>query len=227
MKIRGLQRRTSAGLAAWASVLVLAATTLAQVPTPSSPVPGPLVERTLSVRSRQVRISLFENRVVVVSVSRDDERILFRQMTLDEDEFVAYLAAVQRDAIELAKGDRLSSTEATTGIGIITLYVGPKVPNEIRYSSIAVLDLVTARLVATLDDLEQRVLWGEPSAAELKGWEPKRGDRVELRNGVRAEVIEVRQDGALVLEHDATWINEVVAAGQWQTIIRQVLEDEQ
>jgi hypothetical protein len=210
-----------------AVVLLQAAPVLAWVPATESTAPNPLVERTLTVGSRQVRVSFFDNWVVVVSTRLDDQQVLFRKMTLSEDEFVGYLVALQRDAVELGRGDRRDSTESTAGVGIITLYIGPDAPKEIRYSQIAVLNLVTARLVATLDDLERRVLWGEPAAADLEGWNPKRGDRVELRNGVRAEVIEVRQDGALVLEHDDTWINEVVAAGSWQAVVHRVLEDEQ
>jgi hypothetical protein len=80
--------------------------------------------------------------------------------------------------------------------------------------------------VATLDDLEHRAIWGDPSTAELEDWAPRTGDRVELRIGVQAEVIEVREDGTLVLEHDGTWINEVVPHGAWQTVILRVLQDE-
>jgi hypothetical protein len=206
--------------------MLLCSTSFAQAPSTGSAVPDPLVERTVSIDTRQLRISLFDNRVVVVSARRDGEQTLFRQMTLEEDEFVGYLAALQRDAIELAERDRRTISEATAGVGVITFWIGPKVPNAISYSSVAVLDLVTARLVATLDDLEGRVIWGDPSAADLEGWVPKRGDRVELRTGTLANVVELRKDGTLVLEHDDTWIIQVIAAGEWHTVVRRVLRDQ-
>jgi hypothetical protein len=89
---------------------------------------------------------------------------------------------------------------------------------------VAVLDLTTSRLVAALDDLEARVIWGEPTGEELVGWLPKKGDRVELRSGSNATVIEVWNDGTLVLEHESTYINEIVKPEQRAASILRVLE---
>jgi hypothetical protein len=187
--------------------------------------PTPIAERRLTVGSRTVRTSLFSNRVVVVSIRIDGEQVALRQMTLDEEEFIGYLAAIQRDAEDLAESDDRPSVETMGGHGEITLHVGPKAPRTIEYSPVSVLDLATSRLVAAIDDLERRVIWGDPSNADLGDWQPRRGDRVELRTGIEAEVIDVRQDGTIVLEHDDTWINEVISPQHRATVILRVLED--
>jgi len=117
---------------------------------------------------------------------------------------------LQRDADALTEARRHHGVRGDGGNGLISLYLGADAPMQIRYSSVAVLDLVTARLAATLDDIEARVLWGPERIPELASWEPKRGDRVELRSGAGATVREVREDGTLVLEHDGTGIHELV-----------------
>lgn len=187
--------------------------------------PSPIVERSLTVGGRTVRTSLFENRVAVVSVTRDGERTLFRQMTLTESEFIGYLAAVQRDADEIAKAERRPQVESMGGSGSITLHVGPMAPNTVDYSPVAVLDLPTARLVAALDDLERRIVWGEPPATELQDWRPRRGDRVALRAGGDARVIDVREDDSIVLQHEEVAINEIVPPEARARVILRVLEN--
>jgi hypothetical protein len=189
-------------------------------------VPSPIVERSLTVGGRTVRTSLFENRAAVVSVTRDGERTIFRQMTLTEGEFIGYLAAVQRDAQEIAKAERRPKVESLGGFGDITIHIGPMAPLTVRYSPVAVLDLATARLVAALDDLERRVIWGEPPVTELQDWRPRRGDRVELRAGGTARVTELREDGSIVLEHEDVAINEIVPPEGRVKVVLRVLEDD-
>lgn len=186
--------------------------------------PAPIVERSLTVGDRTVRTTLFDNRVAVVSVSRGGDRVLLRQLTLPEAEFVGYLAAFQRDAQELAKAERRPMTESMGGAGDITLYIGPAARHTVHYSPVAVLDLATGRLVAAIDDLEQRVVWGDPDVAELQSWLPRRGDRVELRAGGTARVVEVREDGSVVLEHEDVAINEIVTEEGRAKVVLRVVE---
>ncbi len=201
------------------AIASFAVTVAAQAPTP-------IVERLVEVGERTVRTSLFSNRVAVVSVRLGEEQVALRQMTLDRDEYTGYLAALQRDADELADADQRSPTDSMGGRAEITLHIGPHAPRTLHYSPMAVLDLATSRLVGALDDLEHRVIWGEPSAATLGHWQPRRGDRVELRTGVRGTVIEVRDDGVIVVEHDNTWINEVIPPQHRASVILRVIEDD-
>jgi hypothetical protein len=187
--------------------------------------PTPMFERWLTVGSRTVRTSLFDNRVVVVSVRQGDEQVLLRQMELSRDDYIGYLAAVQRDADELDTAKDRLMTESMGGSGKIVVHIGQSEPLTVNYSPIAVLDLATSRLVAAIDDLERRVIWGPPSGTELQGWQPRRGDRVELRTGVTARVAEVREDGTVVLEHEGVAILEEVPPEGRVTVISKVLED--
>jgi len=191
----------------------------------SAQAPTAVIERTVTVGGRTVRSSLFSNRVAVVTIRYNDKQAVFRKRTLEEEEFLGYLAAFQRDAKELADADRRPSLESIGGRAEITLRVGPNAPQTISYSPVSVLDLPTSRLVAAIDDIERRVMWGDPSPAELEGWEPRRGDRVELRSGARATVVDVGEDGNLTLEHDDTWILEIVPYANRAAVILQVIED--
>lgn len=187
--------------------------------------PAPVVERMLEVRDREVRTTLFSNGVVVVSGRRDGERIFFRQVQLDEVEYMGYLAALERDARELANAPTLPTAGGSGGVGTVTLHIGPKAPLTFSYSSMSIQDLTTTRLLGTLDDLESQVIWREPTGAGIEGWQPEIGDVVQLRSGNRATVVELRRDGTIVLEHDTTYIHEIVPEGSRKQVIVEVVEE--
>jgi hypothetical protein len=188
--------------------------------------PIPVVERFLTIRDREVRTSLFSNGIVVVSGRREGERSFFRQVQLTADEFTGYFSALERDAIELSKADNLPAYNGSGGKGVVILHVGPRTPLEFSYSSMTVYDLVTTRLLGTLDDLEQFVIWREPTGAGIKGWEPEIGDIVRLRSGGQAKVVDVQRDGTIIIEHESTYINEVVSEGQRVGVIFEVVDKE-
>jgi len=208
------------------ALVALAAVTLAAAPTTASDTaaPTPVIERFLAVRDREVRTSVFSNGVVVVSGRRDKEQLFFRQITLDGDQFAGYLAAIQRDAAELADADELPSATGSGGRGVVTIHVDPRGPLQFSYSSLTVYDLATTRLLNTLDDLEHLVMFGEQTGAGTEGWQPRIGDVVKLRSGGLAEVVEVRDDGTLVLEHQSTYINELVPADRIRSVVFEVVE---
>lgn len=187
--------------------------------------PTPVVERILDVRDRQVRTTLFSNGVIVVSGRRDGERIFFRQVQLTADEYMGYLAALERDSIELSNAGELPTAGGSGGTGMVTLYVGPDAPLRFSYSSMTIQDLTTTRLLATLDDLEAQVVLREPTGAGIEGWQPTVGDMVQLRSGNRAKVVEVGSDGTIVFEHDVTHIREIVPESQRKQVVYQVVED--
>jgi hypothetical protein len=188
--------------------------------------PLPIVERQLTIRDRHVRMSLFSNGVVVVSGRRDGEQIFFRQVQLEPAELLAYVTALEQDAIELSLLDELPTPEGSRGVGEVTLHVGPEAPLKFSYSSMTVYNLATTRLLNTLDDLEQSVIWREPTGAGIEGWEPENGDTVKLRSGGIATVVDVQDDGTLMIEHESTYIKEVVPPGQRKNIIFEVVDDE-
>lgn len=207
------------------AVLVAAAAAGSALPVAAEEsAPIPVLERFLSVRDREVRTSLFSNGVVVVSARRGDERIFLRQLTLDGDVFAGYLAAIQRDGTEIAGADELPDADEAEGIGTVVLYTAPGGPIRFRYSSVRVYQLAVTRLLATIDDLEHQVMVAEPTGANLEGWRPRVGDVVELRQGGLAEVREVRDDGTLILEHQSTYIQQLVPAGEIRAVIFDLVE---
>jgi hypothetical protein len=208
------------------TMVALAAIAFAAAPSPASDTaaPTPVIERFLTVRDREVRTSLFSNGVVVVSGRRDGEQLFFRQITLDGDQFAGYLAAIQRDAAELANSDELPSATGSGGHGVVTVHADPSGPLRFSYSSLTVYDLATTRLLNSLDDLEHLVLFGDPTGAGTQGWQPRVGDVVKLRSGGLAEVVEVRDDGTVVLEHQSTYINELVPADRVRSVVFEVVE---
>ena len=188
--------------------------------------PNPVVERFLEVGGREMRVTLFSNGVVVVSGQRDGERVFFRQVQLTEPEYMGYLAALERDADELSKADELPKADGSGGTGTVTLHVGPDAPLKFSYSSMAIQNLATTRLLGTLDDLEYQVIWREPTGAGIEGWEPEIGDVVLLRSGTRATVVDLGRAGTIILEHDVTHIHEIVPEGQRKQVIFEVVDEE-
>jgi hypothetical protein len=96
----------------------------------------------------------------------------------------------------------------------------------IRFSPMSVVKMPLARIQGALDDLEFHVLEASPSAEALRTWVPRKGDRVELMNGTSATVVEVWDDGMLILEHDSTYVRESIAAGMRDQIILRVVVPE-
>jgi len=181
--------------------------------------PTPVLERTLTTRDREVRTSLFSNGVLVVSVRRGGERVLFQQLTLPPDQFAGYLVAIQRDVSELAVADELPTAVGSRGRGVVTIHTAPGGPLQFSYSSMTVYGLAATRLIAILDDLEQQVLDSLPEGPGIANWQPRIGDVVRLRGGPLAEVVEVREDGAVLLEHRETYINELVPAVEIRNVV--------
>lgn len=205
------------------AVVILLAPAPATASEPESSAPTPVIERFLTIRDREVRTSLFSNGVVVVSARRGDEQLFFRQVTLDTDQFAGYLSAIERDASELAEADELPSATGSGGRGLVVIHADPSGPIRFSYSSLSVYDLATTRLLNILDDLEHHVMFGDPSGAGTEGWQPRVGDVVKLRSGGTAEVIDVRDDGTIVLEHESTYINELVPADRIRSVVYEVV----
>jgi hypothetical protein len=189
--------------------------------------PTPVLERDLTIRDREVRTSLFSNGVLVVSARRAGERVVFQQLTLPADQFAGYLLAIQRDASELAEADELPTASGSGGRGVVTVHIAPGGPIQFTYSSMSVYGLAATRLIAILDDLEQQALTALTTGAGVAGWQPRVGDVVRLRGGPLAEVVEVRDDGAVLFEHHDTYINELVPPGEIRNVVVEIVEASQ
>jgi hypothetical protein len=197
--------------------LLLATTAAAQAPVP-------VVERIVTQRDQKTRVSVFSNRAVVVSIMKGDERDFFRRITLEEDQYLVYVSALQTDAENLEENPVSSDVGAANYSVQVTLHVGPDAPRLIRFPSMAIVSLQLSRIMGVFDDLQQQVFDASPSAEEVRIWEPREGDRVQLFNGSFAVVAEVWDDGMLVLQHEDISIREVVAPGYRDQVILHIVD---
>ena len=210
---------TKAGLAL-AVITVVAATAFAQAPTP-------VAERVVTERNLATRVTLFSNGAVVVSMRRDGRQDFLRHITLPDDQYMVYLVAFQTNAEELGKEPISSDVSTSTAAVQLTLHVGPEAPRLLRFSPMAVVSLPLSRIQGALDDLQRIVLEASPSTEEIRNWTPKSGDRVQLMTGGFAHVVEVLPEGVVVLEHEDTFIREMVPPGSLDQVVLHVVDSKQ
>jgi hypothetical protein len=205
---------------------ILAAVFLMSVPLASAQAPVPVVERTVTQGEVATRVSLFSNRVIVVTTRRDDIQDFVRHVTLPQNEYLVYLEALEANAKKLGENPISSHVSSSNAEVTLTLHVGPDAPCTLTFSPLSSLDLPLARIMAAMDDLEQQALDANPAADAIRSWVPHKGDRVELLNGTFATVVEVWDDGLLILEHDLTYLREAVAPDVRDQVILRILEPE-
>ena len=190
----------------------------------SAQAPVPVAERTTTRREVATRVSLFSNRVVVVTVRRGEETDFIRRITLPDDQYMIYLSIIQNSAEEL-EGDPISSRVDTDNSEVaLSLHVGPNAPRSFHFSPMSGVNLPLSKIMGALDDLQLQVFEASPSAEALRTWEPREGDRVELMTGQFATIVEIWDDGMLILRHDVTSIRESVVPGVRDQVILRVVE---
>ncbi|HSO22189.1 MAG TPA: hypothetical protein VLT81_04740 [Chondromyces sp.] len=189
--------------------------------------PVPVAERIVTHGETTTRVSLFSNRMVVVTISERGTQGFLRQISLPDDQFIIYLSILQDAAGEL--GERPVSSDVSTSHDAVelTLHIGPEAPRVLRFSPMAVVNLPLSKIIGALNDLEEQVRAASPSAAALDSWEPRRGDRVELMTGGFARVVEVLDEGVLILEHESTYLREVVPVDARDQVVLRVVDRKQ
>lgn len=200
----------------------------AVTPTPTAtprPVPAApmvVVERFVTTPTQFIRLTLFDNRIAVVS-QRHGDRVVVRRRLLEPVEFEVYRTQAVAETAAVDERELVRSLGTEPPIRA-ELHLGPgsgATPRQLAYSPMLLHDLPLERLQALLDDLEAQVLATPPSQVELADWQPRVGDRVELANGHGATVIRIEDGGVVVLEHDITHIQEIVPpAGRTAAIHR-------
>jgi hypothetical protein len=202
---------------ALAVITLVAGTAFAQAPVP-------VAERVVTERNLATRVTLFSNGAIVVSMRRDERQDFLRRITLPDDQYMVYLVAFQKNAEELGKEPISSDVSTSTNVVQLTLHIGPEAPRLLRFSPMAVVSLPLSRIQGALDDLERIVLEANPSTEEIRNWTPRPGDRVQLMTGGFARVIEVLPEGVVVLEHEDTFIREMVPPGALDQVILHVVD---
>jgi hypothetical protein len=202
-----------------AVITFLAGTAFAQAPVP-------VAERVVTQNETATRVTLFSDRAVVVTIRTNEEQEFMRRITLPDDQYMVYLAAFRSNAEELDEKPIKSKIETATASVALVLHVGPEAPRMIRFSPMATVTLPLARIMSALDDLQSQVFEASPSFEEVRNWTPKRGDRVQLMNGSFARVVEVWPDGMLVLEHEGTFIREMVSPEARDQVVLHILDSD-
>ena len=192
---------------------------------PEETVPRAVLERFVSTAVHDVRVSLFDNRVAVVSVSQNGKTVLFRKTRLPITEYRIYLQATERDAALIDAERSSNPVRSASSAAKIFVSTEPGRVFEVSFSPLAVLELPLARLNALVDDLQQRVVQSHPYEEQLFAWKPTPGDRVEFKNGQLATLVEVRVGGDLVFRHDRTNVLEIVPAASMMDVLLRVLEE--
>jgi len=200
-----------------AAALLVALTAPAQAPVP-------VAERIVSHGQTTTRTSLFSNRTVVVSISEDGRRGALRTLTLAEDQYFIYLEILEKAARELGEEPVSSDVETSQDRVELTLHVGSAAPRKLEFSPMAVVNLPLSQIAGALNDLETLTLSSSLSAEALRGWQPRRGDRVELLVGGFARVAEVIDEGVVVLVYEDTYIREIVPVGDLDKVVLRVVE---
>ncbi len=203
-----------------AGMLVLVAATA------SAQVPIPVMERVFSEGDVATRVTLFSNRVVVVTITENSVQGFFKYITLPPDQYLIYLGILQKAVEELGEKPVTSAVSTPRSKIALTLHMGPDSPREIDFSPMATISLPLAQISGAINDLEHLVRDASPSSEVLKGWDPQRDDRVELMTGAYARVAEVLDDGVIVLEHEGTFIREIVGLDARDDVILRVVGPE-
>jgi hypothetical protein len=207
-----VRSRVIAGL-----LTLIAATAAAQAPIP-------VVERVFTEGEVATRVTLFSNRVVVVSIAENGNQGFLQRLTLPVDQYLIYLGILQKAAEALGEQPVTSSISTPKSEIVLTLHIGPTSPRVIRFSPLATVSLELALITGAINDLESLVRAESPSSEALRGWVPRRGDRVELIAGGYAFVSEILDDGVVVLEHEETYIREIVGPEARDKVILRVVE---
>lgn len=185
--------------------------------------PVPVVERISDHRGRITRVTLFSNHVVIVSIRSETENFV-HQATLNFDEHMVYLQALEECAKEIGHEPITSDVESRDSRTKLILHIGPDAPRILVYSPLASLNLPAARIASIIDDIENRAMASLPGEFEIKQWEPALGERVELRQGGEAYVTAIGDDGTIVLSQIDGPVSYTVAKDNRVNVVLRVVE---
>ncbi|HNX50858.1 MAG TPA: hypothetical protein PLS53_03585 [Thermoanaerobaculaceae bacterium] len=153
------------------------------------PEPSYLVERLVRVDGQTRRVTLFRdgNGVVVVRDAAGGEDLRHTEVG---GLILGQIEQVVREVYpELAK---FTSMGEGQGEGAVELRLAPpgETPMLLRLQDNVMPSSAMARLTATLNGLEERILAGKPPAEDLSDWEPIDGEQAEMGDGRIITVLE-------------------------------------
>lgn len=188
-------------------------------------IPTPVAEKITTRLGTTTRVSLFSNRLVVVSVRSDTDNFVHRA-EIEPDDYMVYLQTLESAAETISNDPVSSGVESEASTTTLNLHVGPDAPVSFTYSPLASLDLSLGRIASVMEDIRIQALEALPGEIELSHWEPKIGDCVELRTGGRACVILVKDDDTVILRREDIVITYTVTEDERADVILKLIEPE-
>ncbi len=176
-----------------AIVLVAAAAAPAAAP------PSDRVERGVTVGGAVTRVSVFRNGVAVLARGAARERPAIVRQPLTDVELQVLAQVVEECYPELA---RFAPAGQAPVAGTVELRLAPpgREALGLRFPVTAAPGVAAARLMQALDALEARLTRSGVTREDLRAWEPKVGERVELEDGRTVEIVDVMSgDGSPVV----------------------------
>ncbi|MCP4899061.1 MAG: hypothetical protein GY906_19000 [bacterium] len=180
-------------------------------PVEESTVPNAVIERFVNTAAHRVHVTLFDNRVVVVSAREGEDQVVYRRTTLPPTEYKAYLEVIRQNAAQLSLDDNRASIRSVASRARLYVAIDSGEVVELRFSPFQVLDKALAQLNTIVDDLQARAIQSHPAEEELRTWEPRVGDRVQLMTGALAIVTRIFDGGVIELRQEDASVTQFVA----------------
>jgi hypothetical protein len=188
-------------------------------------VPAPVAERVLEVRGHVSRVTLFDNRLAVVSMRAPGAEPEIHTLRLSEAEYEDWVEILER-SMRGAEVEIESSVTAEDAVIRLQVHVGPDPPYTFEMPPAAGVDRYLRQILDVVDLIERQVLEAPEWYEEVSAWRPRVGDRVRLARGTLGTVIELEEKGVVVVEHDHTAVREVIPADARLTVIVDILDPE-
>jgi hypothetical protein len=164
--------------------------------------PTYVVERVVTRNGASTRLSVFRNGVAVLARKgageKPDETPAVVRQPLSEIEVQVLSQVVEECYPDLARFADIGQAPVE---GMVELRLAPagREPLSLRFPLTAAPTLAASRLGQALDGLEVRLTRTNVTREDLRDWEPKIGDRVELEDGRTVEVLDVLISGDTAL----------------------------
>ncbi len=169
------------------AALLLAA---AAAQTPTAPPPTYLVERVVTVGDVATRVSVFRNGVAVLARGSAGKPPAVVRQPLTEVELQVLTQVVEECYPDLARFAAMGEAPVS---GTVELRVAPvgRQPLALRFPLTAAPGVAASRLTQALDALASRLAATPVTREDLRAWEPRVGERLELEDGRTVEIIDL------------------------------------
>jgi len=160
--------------------------------------PSYIVERVVTLAGASTRISVFRNGVAVLARGSTGATPTVVRQPLSEVELQVLAQVVEECYPDLARFAGMGEAPVEGKIELRLAPVG-KEALTVRFPVTAAPGVAASRLTQALDALEARLTRTNVTREDLRDWEPKAGDRLELEDGRTVEVVDVLTTGDTVL----------------------------